>query len=100
MGGAGAWQLIQMMPDRFAAAICVAGWARVEDAAILANVPTWVIHGSEDQTVPVQDSRGIVNAIKSFGGTARLTIYQGVGHDSWSVFRHSPDEYLNWIFDQ
>lgn len=100
MGGAGVWQLIQMMPDRFAAAICVAGWAQVDEAAILAKVPTWVIHGDEDRVIPVQESRRIVSAIKSAGGTARLTIYRGVGHDSWNVFRESPDEYLSWIFDQ
>ncbi len=46
------------------------------------TVPVWFIHGSQDRACPVTDSRSIVDQLRAFGATARLTEYPELGHDS------------------
>ena len=48
----------------------------VDDAAKLAELPMLVVHGSEDESVPVFDARVLADA----HGTAELRIIAGAGH--------------------
>ncbi len=67
-------------------ALCaICGGGRVEDAAVLATRPVWLVHGDADRTVPVEQSRRIADAIRAVRADAplRLTEYPGVGHNSW-----------------
>jgi predicted peptidase len=47
---------------------------------MIGKTPTWIFHGSEDQTVPVSESRKISDALKSQNGDVRYTEYAGEGH--------------------
>ena len=59
----------------------------------------WAFHGSEDPSVFPEESRKMVHALNSKGGTARLTIYEGVGHNAWvPTFRN--EEMWSWLFAQ
>jgi len=67
-------------------ALCaICGGGRIEDAAVLARKPVWLVHGDADTTVPVEQSRRIAAAITAVRPDAalRLTEYQGVGHNAW-----------------
>jgi predicted peptidase len=110
MGGFGVWQTAITHPDKFAALVSVAGGIRsvgevsaedrkllspqvtaavsVEDpyrafAESLADIPVWVVHGDQDRSVPVSESRNIVAALKASGNTeVNYTELAGVGHGS------------------
>jgi predicted peptidase len=85
--------------DRFAAVAPICGRGNPADAPKLVNLPIWVFHGDEDETVPIRRSQEMVDAIRAAGGTQiRFTTLESIGHNSWSAAYASPDLY-SW-FDQ
>jgi predicted peptidase len=120
MGGYGVWVLAFDNPDRFAALVPVAGgivppYGRrlpspvpgtlqaadpyAHTAARLKTVPAWAFHGADDATVPVTESRKIVDALRKAGADVRYTEYDGVGHHSWERAYAEP-ELWTWLFAQ
>jgi predicted peptidase len=120
MGGYGVWVLAFDNPDRFAALVPVAGGLvppfsrrlpsplpgtlQADDpyantAARLKQVPAWVFHGADDPTVPVTESRKIVEALRKAGANVRYTEYESVGHHSWERAYAEP-ELWTWLFAQ
>lgn len=99
MGGYGSWALAASEPDRFAAVAPICGGGDPDQAAKLKSLPIRAYHGSADQTVKPDQSRQMVDAVNKAGGNATLTIYQGVGHDSWSRTYDDP-EFWKWLFQQ
>lgn len=84
MGGYGTYGVLRDNPDMFAAAYVQCGRGSSEIAPILAEIPLWIFHGSEDQAVPVEPARDLYQAILDAGGTEiRYTEYEGVGHNVW-----------------
>lgn len=85
MGGFGTFSMVNEFPGLFAAAIPICGGIKgnkkIKDAK---NTLFWIFHGDADKTVKVEMSIEAAEAINSAGGNAKLTIYPGVGHDSWS----------------
>ncbi len=82
MGGFGTWDLAQAHPERFAAIATVCGGGDPEDAARLKDIPVWSFHGGKDDTVPIQMTLDMVNAVRKAGGEAHLTIFPEAGHNS------------------
>ncbi len=100
LGGAGACELVGYAPDRFAGLAPICGpWTDLFVTAESARVPTWVFHGDADDVVPVTESYQLVEAIRGFGGDPRLTVYPGVGHNSWDAAYGDP-ELLMWLLRQ
>src|SRR5712692_1511132 len=100
LGGYGTWSLAAKYPGKFAALAPVCGGIRSPRAPDLAaadgaqdpyaavaqkigKTPVWVFHGGADPTVPVEESRKMVEALKAAGGNVKYTEYDGVGHNSW-----------------
>jgi predicted peptidase len=120
MGGYGTWGLAARYPGKFAALAPVCGGIRLparvaaqsqpqpedpaadpyeEAAKKVGSTPAWVFHGGADPTVPVTESRKMVEAIKAAGGNTRYTEYEGVGHNSWDKAYNEP-EFPAWMFSQ
>ena len=108
MGGYGTWSLIAAAPTRFAAAVPICGGmsgritrnGRIDWlAARLREVPVWAFHGTEDRVVPLSETVAAVEAVRTIGGTAKLTVYEGVGHDSWRN-AYAEDAMWDWLFEQ
>ena len=121
MGGYGTWVLAFEHPERYAAIVSVAGGivppngsrARPSElpptlqaadpyaatAARVKSIPAWLFHGAEDPTVPVTESRRIVEALKKAGAAPRYTEYEGVGHNSWDRAFGGP-ELAQWLLAQ
>ena len=57
-----------------------------ENAKNFLNIPLWAFHGESDDTVPVSGSSNMIDAINTLKPSikAKLTLYPGVGHNSWS----------------
>ena len=96
MGGYGTWAVITRYPDRFAAAVPICGGGDPSAAARI-GVPVWAFHGADDKTVPVEQSRSMVNALKAAGAEPRYTEYPGVGHNSYEKAFSDP-ELVEWLF--
>ena len=79
LGGRGAWYLSARHPDRFTAAIVMAGRTE-EPLADLARIPTYVIHGRDDQVVPFDQAEDRARALERMGRAVRFDPLAGVGH--------------------
>jgi predicted peptidase len=99
MGGFGTWDLVERRPTFFAAAIPICARGDVAQAAKLKDLPIWAFHGDADPLVPVKYTKEMVEAIRKAGGAPKMTIYPGVGHDSWSPTYANP-QVMAWLFAQ
>jgi len=94
LGGHGTWTYAAAHPNRLAAIAPVCGDGRRiekqgDSYCALADLPTWAFHGADDPVVNPKGSTVPVHRLKqcrrSSDSTARLTLFPGVGHDSWSL---------------
>jgi predicted peptidase len=121
MGGFGTFNMATKYPGRFAAFVPICGGIRaqedspqmrvelVDDARIadpvaetahrIGKTPIWIFHGDADQSVPVQGSREIAEALRAAGGNVTYTEYPGVGHNSWDKAYADP-ELPKWLLQQ
>ncbi len=99
MGGFGTWTLGLAYPDKFAALIPICGAGVPWAAGAMKDVPTWAFHGDKDEAVDVSGSIDMVNGINTVGGNAKLTVYPGVGHDSWTV-TYEDEKVYEWMLAQ
>ncbi|MDZ4404375.1 prolyl oligopeptidase family serine peptidase [Prosthecobacter sp.] len=101
MGGFGTWETAFEYPDTYAAIAPVCGGAGVRwvTAERLKHLPAWIFHGDKDGAVPVENSQKIYDALKKIDAPVKLTIYPGVGHNSWTATYDSP-EFWKWLFEQ
>lgn len=61
---------------------------RARDASVALydiQVPVLILHGSEDQFIPIEHSRQLVDFHRSRGGMAELVTLQGYGHGNWAM---------------
>jgi predicted peptidase len=118
MGGYGTWDLADKNPGKFAALVPICGGihgpklfpqlhvglvddpkisdAYAETARRVGKTPVWVFHGAADDTVPVEESRKMVQALRAAGANVRYTEYPGVGHNSWDSAYAEP-ELVSWL---
>lgn len=106
MGGHGTWHLAANDPGRFLAIAPSAGWSSFESygggatvsplawmwraadgasrtldlASNLAQVPTYVLHGEDDDNVPASEARLMLHAIVQAGGKPQSHFEPGAGH--------------------
>jgi predicted peptidase len=102
MGGFGTFELVATHPELFAAAVPICGGMQAErEAAIVAakGIPMRVFHGAADTLVPPDMSERVVAHLASVGADVELTVYPGVGHDSWSATYADPALWA-WLFAQ
>ena len=98
MGGYGSWGAVTRYPDRFASAAPICGGGD-PSAVERIRIPIWAFHGNADKTVPVEQSRMMIEALKASGAEPRYTEYPGVGHNSWEK-AYSDPELVEWLFAQ
>jgi predicted peptidase len=100
MGGAGTWDILYHYPDRFAAAIPICGWTDPEKARRIKDIPIWIFHGMDDNTVAFEESRTMYEALKQEGGDAILTALEGVRHNAWDYVFSDNTLVMDWLFSQ
>lgn len=115
-GGYGSWALAAAYPHKFAAVVPICGGILHPDESrkqpdsdrtpyleaakkIGTKLPIWVFHGDADPTVPVAESRLMVEALKADGADVHYTEYPGVGHNSWDKAYAEP-ELMTWLLSK
>jgi len=99
LGGYGVWHWATAHPRDLAAIAPVCGFGDPAKVAAMRNVPVRAYHGDQDKAVPLAPHIACVEALRAAGGRATLTIYPGVGHDSWTPAYQDPD-LLPWLLAQ
>ena len=97
MGAMGTFEMVRRNPTTFAAAFAICGGANLAIVPAIKDTPWWIFHGTADTVVPYEYSLQIGDALERAGALVKLTLYKGVGHDSWTNTFAEPD-LLNWVF--
>lgn len=93
MGGGGAWDMINLFPDRFAAAIPIAGIrprTAMNYETLLAK-PIWAFHARDDNVVGVTQTRNEVNQLVMVANQPAI-IYPAAGNRT-ATLNHIDDEH-------
>ena len=99
MGGMGVFELVTRNPRLFAAAFPICGGAHPHTARRLRRTSWWIFHGSEDKVVPPESSLQIFKALENKNADVKITIYEGVDHDSWTNAFSEPG-LMQWLFSK
>lgn len=95
-GALGAWMLLMNYPEYFAAAAPICGAAPTAYHMWVPDIPIWIFHGEDDETIPLEESIDIYQKLKATGKNVKLTTYPGTGHDSWTI-TYENDELYEWF---
>jgi len=96
MGGCGTWATACQYPERFAAIAPLAGGGDPTAAETLKDMLIRAFHGAEDETVPLESSRKMVEAVRQCGGRVEFTVYPGAGHGICDMTYENPHFY-EWL---
>jgi predicted peptidase len=120
MGGNGTWYLAYRNPNKFAAIAPICAWVvpfnpwfRAVDNVIpnntsspfeslaqqLSEIPIWIFHGEEDNTVPVDQSRQAAAALTKVNKRVHYTEFLGISHNSWDA-AYGSTQFVTWLFSQ
>ncbi|HLK64583.1 MAG TPA: prolyl oligopeptidase family serine peptidase [Bryobacteraceae bacterium] len=90
MGGYGTWSIAMAHPDLFAALGPISGGGNAAGMAKIAQIPEYVVHGDDDRTVPVTQSRTMVEAGKKAGASITYVEVPGGSHVSVAAPNFGP----------
>ena len=100
MGGYATWNFVMRYPKLVAAAVPICGAGDPSMAEEISNIPIWAFHGDEDLTVPLSGSTDMIRALrKANNNNVHMTIYEGVGHNSYERAWHEK-AMIEWLFNQ
>ena len=85
MGGAGTWHFAEKFPERFSAAIPVAG--RPPASASGWRLPVLAIHSRDDQVAPFDPTQTRIAELQKAGVNAKLIPLTGITHYETNRFR-------------
>ena len=95
MGGAGTWHFAEKFPDRFSAAIPVAG--RPPESASGWRLPVLAIHSRDDQVVPFGPTDARIAELKAAGVNAKLIPLTGITHYQTNRFKDALRQAVPWL---
>ena len=96
MGGFGTWKLAMEHPEDFAAIVPICGGGDTADIWKLRNTAVWCFHGAKDNNVPLAASQTMINALRVYNPSAKLTVYLEAAHHSWTV-TYNNDSLYQWL---
>jgi pimeloyl-ACP methyl ester carboxylesterase len=84
-GGLGTWDIGARHRDRFAALVPVSGPSSVDVVQQLVHMPVWAFCSKDDPWVKSENSELMCQELVAHGGKAKLTEFDGSGHDAWAM---------------
>jgi predicted peptidase len=95
MGGTGSWHFAETFPERFSAAIPVAG--RPPASASGWRLPVLAIHSRDDQLVPFGPTEARIVELQKAGVNAKLIPLTGITHYETYRFRVALRQSIPWL---
>jgi predicted peptidase len=99
LGGEGTFDMISRAQDLFACAVPLASVADTSKAHYIKDIPIWAFHGGDDNLNDPKYTKLMIDAIRSYGGNPKYTVFEGVKHDCRKE-AYSSDELWQWMFAQ
>ena len=96
MGGFGTFSVGEKYAKRFSCLAPICGGGHPEKAKDYGKIPIRIYHGTADTVVPPVCSQEMHDAITKAGGCSELTMYEGVGHDSWTA-AYEKSDLIPWL---
>ena len=81
LGAMATWEWAMANPERFAAISPRSGSGEPFRAVRLKHVPSWVIHGADDDVVPAGLADQMVTALQACGACVKYSVLSGVPHN-------------------
>ncbi len=99
MGAFAVFDMMQRYPMRFAGAVAVAGFGRIELARSICKNNIWIHHGTVDKVVPYSASELLYNELKKFacGDNIKITPYPEKDHSIFAEVGNN-EEVIRWLF--
>jgi len=97
MGGAGSWHFAEKFPERFSAAIPVAG--RPPASASGWRLPVLAIHSRDDQVVPFDPTEARIAELQKAGVNAKLIPLTGITHYQTYRFKDALRQAVPWLHE-
>ena len=99
LGGYGTLDFAQTYPQKVAAAMALCGGSTLRNYQNLGQLPLWIIHGTADTAVKVEESQKVVDAMKQMRADSRLRYdwIRGASHGDLARFFYLADTY-DWLF--
>jgi len=97
MGGTGSWHFAEKFPERFSAAIPVAG--RPPASASGWRLPVLAIHSRDDQVVPFNPAEARIAELQKAGVNAKLISLTGITHYETYRFKDALRQAVPWLRD-
>jgi hypothetical protein len=98
LGGIATWEWATKNPERLAAISPRAGAWYPFEASRLKQVPSWVIHGENDNVILRGFAEQMVSALQNCGASTRLTVLRGAMHNLPDDFDNQP--VVDWYLRQ
>ncbi|SRR5579871_765200 len=95
MGGSGSWHFAEKFPERFSAAIPVAG--RPPASASGWQLPVLAVHSRDDQVAPFDPTQARIAELQKAGVNAKLIALTGITHYQTSRFRDALRQAVPWL---
>ncbi len=97
MGGAGSWSFGEKFPQRFSAAIPIAGTPPQSAAGW--KLPVLAIHSRNDQVAPFAPTEARIAQLQQAGVNAKLILLSGITHYQTDRFQEPLRQAVPWLHD-
>ena len=95
MGGTGSWHFAEKFPQRFSAAIPIAGTP--SESAAGWRLPVLAIHSRDDQVAPFGPTEARIAQLQKAGVNARLILLTGITHYETDRFQAALQQAVPWL---
>lgn len=99
LGGYGTMDYAGTYPERVAAAMALCGGCTLKNQTRLGEVPLWIMHGTADRAVSVNESKVVVSRLQATDNDSRLRYdwLKGSSHGALARVFYL-NETLDWLF--
>jgi predicted peptidase len=95
MGGTGSWHFAEKFPQRFSAAIPIAGTP--PESATGWKLPVLAIHSRNDQVAPFAPTEARIAQLQKAGGNAKRILLSGITHYETDRFQGALQQAVPWL---
>lgn len=98
LGGYGTMDFVGTYPEKVAAAMALCGGCSLKDVSGLGQVPLWIMHGTADRAVSVQQSKRVVSQLEQSGNNKLLRYFwvKGASHGTLARLFYMQKTY-DWL---